>query len=78
MKNCKNCTFCKKDLINDYIKEANLYKCDMDGNTILDPLKEGQGCAWYEESKHISQTSCFKNSKSSFFSKIKEILTWGK
>ena len=48
MKNCKNCAFCKRDLINDYIREADLYKCDMDGDMILDPLKECQNCTWYK------------------------------
>lgn len=51
MRNCKRCAFCKRDLINDYIKDADLYKCDMDGAMILDPRKEGENCAWFKDLK---------------------------
>ena len=47
MRNCKNCAFCKRDLINDYIREADLHKCDMDGDVVLDPNKEGTTCSWF-------------------------------
>ncbi len=49
MRNCKNCAFCKKDAISNYINEADFYQCDMDGDLILDPSKEGEDCAWFRE-----------------------------
>ena len=70
MKNCKNCAFCKRDMINDYIKEADLYKCDMDGDMILDPLKEGQNCTWYK-GKRTPQNTNAKGIKESIASKIR-------
>ena len=45
---CKDCVFCKKALISDYLKGAEFYKCDMDGDMILDPFNEGDGCAWFK------------------------------
>lgn len=45
--------FCKRDLINDYIREANLHKCDMDGDVILDVGKEGQDCSWFKEKRDM-------------------------
>lgn len=53
---CKDCVFCKKALISDYVKGAEFYKCDMDGEMILDPLNEGDECAWFKaiNKRHIS------------------------
>ena len=56
MKNCKNCAFCKRDLINDYFREADLHKCEMDGDMILDPGEEGRDCAWFKSKKHERRT----------------------
>ena len=63
MRNCKSCTFCKCDLINNYIKEADLYKCDMDGDIILDPYKEGRECVWFKANvkKHESLLTKIKD-----------------
>ena len=49
MRNCKNCVYCKEDLLSDYIQEADFYKCDMDNDVILDPLKEGRDCTWFRD-----------------------------
>ena len=53
---CKDCVFCKTALISDYVKGAEFYKCDMDGDMILDPFNEGDGCAWFKTAnkKHRS------------------------
>lgn len=55
MKSCKNCMFCKKDLVCNYIKEADFYKCDMDDDVILDPEKEGKDCIWFKKAKDVDE-----------------------
>lgn len=62
---CKDCVFCKKALISDYVKGAEFYKCDMDGDMILDPFNEGDGCAWFKAKKQRRR---------SLFSKVKDLL----
>lgn len=49
MRNCKDCMFCQTDLITDYIKEIDLYKCDLDNDVIFDPRHEGENCTWFKE-----------------------------
>ena len=71
MRNCKSCMFCKSDLINNYIREADLHKCDIDGDIILDPLKEGQNCTWYKGVRRIPQNTNTKGIKESIVSKIR-------
>lgn len=56
MRNCKDCVFCQTDLITDYIKEIDLYKCDLDNDVIFDPRHEGENCTWFKERKHERRT----------------------
>ena len=56
MKNCKSCMFFKRSLINDYIKDADIYKCDMDGDMILDPYKEGENCTWFKGKRYDKES----------------------
>ena len=40
MKHCKNCEYCRLDLVADYVKSAEIYKCDKTNDVILDPFWE--------------------------------------
>lgn len=54
MKKCKDCKFCKKSIIADYVKDADIYRCDIDNDVIFTPLKEGEDCAWFTHTKKQS------------------------
>ena len=49
MKHCKNCEYCRMDMVAQYVKGLDMYKCDIDDDVILDPFWEGRDCAWYKK-----------------------------
>ncbi len=38
MKHCSNCVFCRKDLVAEYVKDLDMYKCDKKGKSIREPF----------------------------------------
>ena len=38
MKHCRNCNYCRKDMVAEYLKGLDLYKCDIDGHIVEDPF----------------------------------------
>lgn len=50
---CSNCMFCKKSIVSDYIKDAEIYKCDLDNDVVLNPRHEGKDCTWFRVNPHI-------------------------
>ncbi|SFU58000.1 hypothetical protein SAMN02910342_00979 [Butyrivibrio sp. INlla21] len=48
MKRCSRCMFCKKSMITDYIKDVDIYRCNIDNDIIFNPTEEGEDCAWFE------------------------------
>lgn len=49
MKHCKSCEYCRKDMVAEYVHDADFYKCDYDGDIIIDPFWEGNDCAHYKK-----------------------------
>ena len=40
MKHCKNCEYCRMDLVAQYVKGIDLYKCEKTGEVIHEPFFE--------------------------------------
>ena len=47
MKHCKSCKNCSKDLVAQYFKGIDLYKCEVDRRIIFEPFWEK--CDRYEK-----------------------------
>ena len=40
MKHCRSCDNCRKDMVCDYLKGIDYYKCEIDGHHIEEPFWE--------------------------------------
>lgn len=47
MKHCRNCNYCSKDMVAEYVKGLDLYKCRLDSHVIQQPFFEK--CERYEK-----------------------------
>lgn len=46
MKHCKDCEYCRLDLVAQYVKGADIYKCDLSGY-VTEP--RGRACEKYKK-----------------------------
>ena len=49
MKHCKSCEYCRMDMVAQYVKGIDLYKCDKNNNMISDPFWDGRDCECYKK-----------------------------
>lgn len=49
MKHCKNCEYCRMDMVANYVKGLDLYKCDKTNLVINEPFWEGRKCEAYKK-----------------------------